>query len=161
MNELIQKISSYNIFNFLLPGIIFVVFLSKVSRFNLILDDILLALFFYYFLGLILSRIGSLLIEPILLKIGFIKFSKYDKFLEAIKKDDGILLQNEINNSFRTLISVFVMILFALLFEKGLQYFDVNKEVFEYLLVISIIVLFLFSYRKQSSYINKRIKSNK
>lgn len=157
MNELIQKISSYNIFNFLLPGIIFVVFLSRVSEFNLIMDDILLALFFYYFLGLVLSRIGSLLIEPILLKTGFVKFSKYEKFLEATKEDKGILLQNEINNSFRTLISVFVMILFAMLFEKGLEYFHVNKDVFEYLLVLSIIIIFLFSFRKQSSYLRKRI----
>ena len=66
MKELLDKLSSYNIFNYLLPGILFSVLASKTTELNLIQIDIILGVFVYYFIGLIISRIGSLIIEPIL-----------------------------------------------------------------------------------------------
>ena len=68
MKELIDKLSTYNIFNYLFPGVLFAYILSKVSSYDLIQKDLVTGVFLYYFIGLVISRIGSLFIEPFLKK---------------------------------------------------------------------------------------------
>jgi hypothetical protein len=65
MKEILDKLSSYNLFNYLLPGIIFVVLASEITRYSFIHDDIVIGAFLYYFIGLVISRFGSLAIEPL------------------------------------------------------------------------------------------------
>ena len=66
MKEIINKLSSYNLFNYLLPGTVFVALTEAFTSFPFAQDDLLIALFLYYFIGLIISRIGSLFVEPFL-----------------------------------------------------------------------------------------------
>lgn len=58
MKEILEKVSSYNLFNYLLPGTVFVFVLSKISGYNFIQKDLLIGAFLYYFIGLVISRIG-------------------------------------------------------------------------------------------------------
>ena len=58
MKELLDKLSSYNIFNYLFPGILFCVISKTLIGYNLIMDDIVLGVFLYYFIGLTISRMG-------------------------------------------------------------------------------------------------------
>lgn len=66
MKEILDKLTSYNLFNYLLPGVVFAVLASKVTRFTLIQQDLVAGAFLYYFIGLVISRFGSLILEPIL-----------------------------------------------------------------------------------------------
>jgi hypothetical protein len=157
MKEILDKLSSYNIFNYLLPGILFVAFAKYLTEYNLFQENVLIGAFFYYFIGMVVSRVGSLLIEPLLKKTGFIKFANYSDFISASKKDDKIELFSEVNNTYRTIISMFVLLLLL----KAYNYFD-QKYHFDSgisLVVVSclILIMFLFAYRKQTSYITKRI----
>jgi hypothetical protein len=159
MKELFDKLSSYNIFNYLLPGAIFSVMLSKMSSFNLVQEDILTGAFFYYFIGLVISRIGSLIIEPLLKKVKFLKFSEYKKYVEVSKTDPKIEILSEANNMFRTFTSLFLLIFLAKLYEctfKKLPIFANNENI---IVVLILLFLFLFSYRKQTKFINKRVSS--
>jgi len=157
MKELIDKLSSYNLFNFLFPGIIFCIVSKKVVGYNLVLDDILIGLFLYYFVGLVLSRIGSLFVEPILKKVKFAVFSNYSDFLNASTKDTKIELLSETNNMYRTIISLILML--AIL--RGYYILEKCYPFFIHLrwpiLVIFLLVLFLLSYRKQTKYIADRV----
>jgi hypothetical protein len=56
MKEFITKISSYNIFNNLLPGILFVFLLNKITIYNLLQDDLVVGFFLYYFIGITISN---------------------------------------------------------------------------------------------------------
>ena len=69
MTDFLNKLSSYNLFNNLLPGILFVVLLSHFTEYRVSQDTLLLNLFLYYFIGLTISRISSITIEPFLKKI--------------------------------------------------------------------------------------------
>ena len=73
MKEIIEKLSSYNIFNNLFPGIFFVILAKYTTKYDFVQTDILLGSFLYYFIGLIISRFGSLVIEKILIEIKFIR----------------------------------------------------------------------------------------
>ena len=87
MPEFLDKISSYNIFNSLLPGIIFSYLVSIFTSIDIIQDDLVVGIFFYYFVGLIISRLGSILVEPLFKKLKLIKYADYSDYLQAKAKD--------------------------------------------------------------------------
>jgi len=108
MNELLGKISSYNIFNYLFSGVVFVALATAFTRFSFIQENLLIAVGLYYFIGLVLSRIGSLIIEPLLKLVRFIKFAPYADYVRTSKNDPQIEVLSEVNNMYRTLVMVFV-----------------------------------------------------
>lgn len=161
MKELLDKISSYNLFNYLLPGILFSLIASKITELNLIQSDVIIGVFLYYFIGLIISRLGSLVVEPFLKKIKFLKFTNYQDFVKVSDKDKKLEILSESNNMYRTLIAMFLLLILAKVY-----FLIASKWVFlnnygNWFLIGLLLVLFVFSYRKQTNYITKRIKSLK
>jgi uncharacterized membrane protein len=159
MKDILQKLSSYNIFNYLLPGIVFVGLLRLFTSYNLIVNEVIVGAFLYYFIGLIISRIGSLVIEPILKKTSLIKFSDYGKFISASKKDEKIELFSEVNNMYRTFISMLLILLLIVIYEKFSSFINLSHFVKAIIGLISLIIIFILAYKKQTGYINKRIDS--
>lgn len=160
MKDILNKLSSYNIFNYLFPGIIFVVIAEIFTQYSFIIDDIILGLFFYYFIGLVISRFGSIVIESLLKKLSILEFASYDDFVSASKKDEKIEILSEVNNMYRTLCSAVTLLLLLKIYE----YFEAKLpfliDVNLYIILFLLLITFLFSYRKQTNYITKRIKSN-
>ena len=158
MKDIIDKISSYNIFNYLFPGILFCILSKEVTGYDFIFSDIILGVFCYYFIGLVISRIGSLVIEPILKKIKFVVFSHYTDFIDASKSDPKIELLSETNNMYRTIVSLILILIILRLYsilEINFPIFITIRWVFIALLLLA---LFLFSYKKQTKYIFDRVK---
>ncbi len=160
MRELLDKISSYNLFNYLFPGVLFAVLSKATTSYSFLQENLILGLFVYYFFGMVISRIGSLVIEPVLRKLSFLKFADYADFVEASKKDSKIELLSEINNMYRTLCSLFILLVLLRLYGFIGSKLAILKSANSYILAILLLVLFLFSYRKQTNYITKRIKAN-
>ena len=160
MNELLSKISSYNIFNYLLPGIVFAVVAGDIIHYPIVQRDIITGAFVYYFVGLVVSRFGSLIVEPILKRLSFVQFADYKDFVAASKKDEQLVLLSEVNNTYRTLCSLFSLLLLLKLYTAIEMRFPFLKEWDATVLALLLLIMFLFSYRKQTSYITKRIKAN-
>ncbi len=159
MKELFDKISSYNLFNYLFPGILFAVISNKTTTYSFLQENFIVGAFVYYFIGLVVSRIGSLVIEPILKKIAFVKFADYKDFVAASKKDAKIDLLSEINNMYRTVCSMFFLLLLLKLYELIESRLPGLKDWNAYILLTSLLIMFLLAYRKQTNYITKRIDS--
>ena len=157
MKDLLDKLSSYNIFNYLLPGIIFVVIAEKLTPFSFVQKDIILGVFLYYFIGLVISRIGSLFIEPILKKIKFITFASYPDFVSASKKDDKLDILSEANNMYRTFCSLFLFLIILKCYELISTKYPVIANWNSEMIVIGLLIIFLFAYKKQTKYITKRV----
>ena len=49
MTDLIKKLSSYNLFNYLLPGVVFVALSHAFTGYSFVHDNLLIAAFLYYF----------------------------------------------------------------------------------------------------------------
>ncbi|CAA6806550.1 MAG: Unknown protein [uncultured Sulfurovum sp.] len=156
MEKLLEKLTSYNLFNYLLPGIIFSVLLEKTTSYSIIHKDIIIEAFLAYFLGLIISRVSSVIVEPLLKKIKFVKFADYKDFVLASESDKKIELLSESNNMYRVFISLFFILMIIVLYEKLLQ--DILMGYTSYIVIIGLLILFLFSYKKQTSYITRRIE---
>ena len=150
MSELLQKLSTYNIFNYLFPGVVFVILLNQYTEINLVVDDVILGMFLYYFFGLVLSRIGSILIDPALRCTKIVEFSDYARFIRASKLDDKIELLSEVNNMHRTIIAMLVVLLAISICNGSVTCLLTTG-------LLGIVTLFVLSYRKQTSFITKRI----
>jgi hypothetical protein len=157
MKELVEKISSYHIFNYLLPGILFIVLLKAFTSYHIDApENLLVAAFLYYFIGLVLSRIGSLVIEPIAKWSRFVEFADYKDFITAEKEDPQVTVLSETNNMYRSLAATFLVIL-------GIKVYSlfVSTTVYSYTFTwvfIALFVMFLFAYKKQTSYVRKRVQ---
>jgi len=160
MKDLLDKLTTYNIFNYLLPGVLFVVIAKALTDYDLIQENNLLGAFLYYFVGMTVSRFGSVIIEPLLRKLKFIEFREYKDFVNASKKDVKIELLSEVNNTYRTLISMLVLLLLLKLYNVSANFFQIENTISLIALTISITTLYLFSYRKQTKFVVKRIDVN-
>jgi len=150
MSELLQKLSTYNIFNYLFPGVVFVILLNRYTGINLAVDDVILGMFLYYFFGLVLSRIGSVFFLAPLKGSKNEQFSDYARFIRASKLDDKIELLSEVNNMHRTIIAMLVVLLAISICNGSVTCLLTTS-------LLGIVTLFVLSYRKQTSFITKRI----
>lgn len=158
MNTILEKLSSYNIFNYLFPGILFVLIIEKFTTYSLVQDDLAMGLFLYYFIGLIISRMGSIILEPALIKMKFLSFANYDDFIKASNLNNKIELFSEINNMYRTLCSLIMVSLLTKFYEFLTIVFPIIQNVTGEIVLILLFIIFLFSYKKQTMYIVKRIE---
>ncbi|WP_412514228.1 hypothetical protein [Shewanella indica] len=161
MKDLIDKLSSYNIFNYLLPGVVFVAIASSLTKYNFVQKDIVIGVFLYYFIGLVISRIGSVVIEPILKWTGFVRFSEYRDYVDASHKDKLIEVLSEANNMYRTFISLFLSLSLLKIYEALSEQFQCLNSLSSEIAIVGLLALFAFSYRKQTAYITKRVASAK
>lgn len=161
--SIIEKISRYNLFNYLLPGVVFVIFalyifefdMSKISNISLVFT-----LFFAYFTGMVISRLGSIIFEPLLKWTKFVEFAEYNNFLEVTKIDKKIDELSEENNVYRTYIALFAILLFLYVVKTMVEYFGFTDTQTEITILVLLFILFLFSYRKQTNYIKNRVNKN-
>jgi len=161
MKDIIDKLSSYNLFNYLFPGIVFVVLADAITDYSFIQQDVILGLFLYYFVGLVISRVGSLVVEPLLKWTSFLKFVDYKDYVAVTKKDEEVKLLSEVNNTYRTLCACFGLLVLLKLVEVLGRKFFIPQGWELFVLVVILLVIFLFSYQKQTAYVKKRVEANK
>jgi hypothetical protein len=161
MTDLMDRVSSYDLFVNLFPGIIFAVISNKVTSYSFLQSDIIIGFFVYYFIGVIINGFGSLLIEPALKWVKFLKFENYEDYICACKEDQKIELLSEKNNMYLTLSSLLALLIILKIYESIENYCHALKEYRTVLLALFLMIMFLFSYRKQTNYIKKRIKNAK
>lgn len=160
MDKIIDKLSSYNILNYLFPGAVFCVITDRYFSIPLLQESIINGLFLYYFIGLTISRFGSIVIEPLLKKLGIIKYSDYSDFVKASKADPKIETLSESNNMYRTMLSALVALCVVIISNRLASGHPDFAIYIKYALLPSLIVLFGLSYKKQTEYITKRVSAN-
>ena len=160
MKQFLDRISSYHIFNYLLPGVIFAGLGEKLTSYSLIQENILIGLFFYYFVGLIISRIGSLTLEELLKKIEFVHFKPRKDFLKASKLDPKVDILSEQNNMYCTLCSLPIALAAFKFYDQIMKgILPWSADISDYICMLGLFVLFLFSYRKQTGYVVESIET--
>jgi len=161
MNDLIKFVDEYKIFNYLVPGVVVTClvgdgsFLRKVENLNIFIE-----FFVFYFVGLIISRMGSLLVENLLKRSKLVKFADYSDYIEASKKDEVIGKLSQENNTYRTYIAAFLVIGAFNVVDRTVGGSTINtRESWLFLTgTLVLIVVMVLSYRKQTEYVVKRIK---
>lgn len=157
MDKFIEKLEEYEIFNYLLPGIIFTYLLKYYVGIDIFQSNVIEMAFIFYFIGSVISRFGSIVIEEILKKIKFIKYSNYNDYINAVKKDDFIKKLLISNNTYRTLCAGFLLILIIKGVKELVNYFNLQTGIIYTIVIIFGFILYLLSFKKQTGIIVKRV----
>lgn len=155
MGKFFDKMETYNILNFLFPGIIFASILTFLTEENIYSSSLIIATFEYYFTGLVLSRIGSIVINPIIEKTRVVKKEKYKNFICKEEKDKKIEILQREANQYRTFVATFVCLLLVEIY--NCIFVDISK-INTIIYFIGLIILFTLSYRKQVKFVIERLK---
>lgn len=157
LSKFVEKLSSYQIFNYLFPGIVFNYVVEQIMSFSIAPDDLLYRLFVYYITGMVLSRIGSTIIEPIYKKWHWVIYANYKNYLEAEKKDPKLNLLLLENNTYRTLIATFFCLLILYVIDQIEWLHDKYDSIIAVILyLVFFVVLLSVSFHKQTDYIRRR-----
>lgn len=154
---LIEKVSSYNIFNYLFPGGVFLAAFERVSGNDIFSGNVVVDILIAYFAGMVLSRIGSLMIEPFLKCARFLKYCDYSDFVAAEKVDPKLATLSQENNTFRTMTAAFVALLAAKLLICIENKYPQLGTYLDWAWPVALMLLFALAYRKQTAYIVKRV----
>lgn len=165
-----DKISSYNIFNNLFPGIIFCSILTKATRFCFTSENIIEQLFIWYFTGMVISRIGSVFVEGFLRRLKFNKrpylvFADYKEYITASEAKPFIVTLSEVNNTYRTMIALLlsmglVYLYDIFVFEWIAEKISIGNKLTVIIVGVFLLILFIKSYKKQTDYVRKQVEKN-
>ncbi len=158
MEELLKRISSYDLLNNLIPGGFLVFVLEKIFAPGLADQHLLVLAIVTYFLGSVASRVGSLVVEPCLKKLKLLDSKPYAAFIEASKSDSKIEILLQTNNTYRSICGAALLALGAV----GIKVLSAHYRIeMNHLLLagsIGLALLYAFSFRKQTSYLCRRIQ---
>lgn len=165
MEHFFNKLENYNILNYILPAIVFDVGCRYYINIELIpTDNIFISIFIYYFLGLVISRIGSLIIKPLLWKLKILNkkdSSECADFYKAEEQDSKIKILFADYNMYRNFIATFFLLLVSKFTYEVKSWLNINSTIICTILFILLIILFVISYKKQLGYIHSRIENAK
>lgn len=154
----IDKLSQYNFLTNILPGSVLCIILKYLVGYDLIPDDYYQAGIVFYFVGMVNSRLGSLVVEPLLKAILWVKYAPYSDFLQAEKEDSKITLLSQENNVFRSYVTVMFISAIVYIYKNySLDWRCLMRDE-PLVLIISLLVIFLFAFRKQTSFVRKRVE---
>ena len=159
MESLLDKISSYNILNNIIPGAVFVYFWSALDIGTFPSDNIVESVILYYFCGLIVSRVASLVIELFFKKVNLISYAPKSEYIEATKRDKLIETLLESNNMYRTFTGLFLVLVIAKAYVVAANYFCIRQEISAWIVLIGLLCLFAGSFCKQTEHLRSRVET--
>lgn len=160
MDKFIDKLSEYNILNNILPGAVYFFLLDWLFDLNIIGNNWIENVFVYYFFGMVISRIGSLIVEPLCRRCKFVEYVPYSDYIKAAEKDGMIKTMSTTNNVYRTMIGMIMWVALTGVFNKLVIISPLIKCGSEILFLLIVFLLFMGAYRKQVGKIKERVECN-
>ena len=160
MENLVNSISKYQLAINLIPGYIFAILLQRCAHIALLEGDVLQDAFVSYFFGLIIGRIGSIVVEGLMDRYNktYKSAPDYDIKVKAERIDPKIEKLDRQCTIYRNCCAgcccVIIGILINCLFGDGL-YISSGKYILIFLILTLLLVV---AMAKQCNYINQRIE---
>jgi hypothetical protein len=158
IKDVIDKLSSYNLFNYLFPGFIFVYVLKETTRLFTWQDYTVPTVIMIYFIGLVISRVGSLVIEEILIGLQLITQIPTADYSEKAKSNVKLEIIFEAKNMYRTLSAMCIILFFTSYVYYVLTWSIGIKEIAITYSEFILFVLFLLAFGKQHNKVEKYLK---
>ncbi|TCW48845.1 hypothetical protein EDC53_104210 [Phytobacter diazotrophicus] len=157
MEDFLNKISTYQIFNNLVPGAFFVSFIETSLNIDISGNQLIKSIIVYYIVGLVIGRIGSTILTPFLKLIKIVEYIPYKEFINASTQDEKINSLQESSGMYRNLLCM-SLILFILCSIIHVCFHNKNMLI-EIIVTLFLIMIFTLSYRKQVLFISTRISN--
>lgn len=148
-----EKLSTYRFFNFIIPGAVLMGFVKYHHIMEIPSVNIWWFLLLSYFCGIVLSRIGSVVIEGPMKCMGFISSYNVNTYIIKQKENALICTMLELANSYRTISAMILVIFCMTIIDFPCEGRTIWYVVVEFLLF----VLFIISFYKQHKYFIKSL----
>lgn len=158
MESLLKKLDEYDIMVNLLPGSFFGLLIEFLLHIEIPEKNIFEKAIIYYFVGLIINRIGSIMVRPILKRIKFIEETPYSEYIKAEKCDEKVRILSNVNNYFRTLFTSCLLLPVIWILHKLILHWSWFSLNWKGCLIVFLIILFSMAYRKQTDYVRLRVE---
>lgn len=158
MSNFIEKLGSYQIMTNLLPGVFFGMTLNLLLGIPMPFENTGERIMVYYFMGFVVNRISSLIVKPLLKKCKFISETSYSNYTRAAKVDSKIDVLSEANNYFRALLTSSILLIVVSIIRISLWKIEWVSSNWKWMSMIFLVILFLFSYKKQTKFISKYVE---
>lgn len=159
MESILQNISEYRLLNNLIPGGFFVGVLSWAGGWASSDVNFIFILAISYVAGVILSRLGSIIVEPVARKAFKLEFAPYADYCQVEKRYPKLATMNTENNIYRTFVATGACLLLGAPLIGLLGMGNGNALCALVLLATFFIVVFMIAHIKQTNYIVNRVKS--
>lgn len=160
MSEFLSKLSSYNLFNNLVPGVLFLGIANRIIGRDLVPHDLVFSFFAYYFAGMVIGRFGSLVMEPVLKRTKFLRYGDYGNFVRSSRVDPKIETLLEVSNMYRSMTATLLLLLLVKPFLWLVGGTPFVRRYWIELLCAVLFFVFALSFRKQNGYVNRRVAAN-
>lgn len=159
MESLLSKISAYHIISYALTGLVIFAIYGTLHSVEIEQNPFL---FFglTYSIGLIFSRIGSLIVEWPLKRLKFVAYADYADFVRAEIEDPKVSGLAEQSAFYRTLATGFLALAMVSMLDDRSPCWLIHNGRLETSLYGLATILFAFSYRKQCKFVVDRIHSH-
>lgn len=155
INSLFNKLSAYQLLSLMLPGASLLGTMKFVFSIDIKVDEnIWWFLLASYVMGIIISRIGSLLVEEIFKKLELIEGYNVGNYIAKRKEDDMVETLLSFANLYRSLCALSILLIIVTIVEG----YSLCDYWLYYLLEVVLLLLFGFSFYKQYNYFNSVIK---
>lgn len=157
MNAFFEALGAYQFLNNILPGAVFIWTAKLFLGLEFPIEGLGEAIIAYYIVGFFISRIGSLVIAPVLQRFRFLASVKYVDFVSAEQKDAKVQTLSSINNCYRSLLSCFLLLPVTAGCKRLVELSPWLASNFKSISLFLLILLMLVSYRKQNQYVCDRV----
>jgi hypothetical protein len=86
VTKILEKISTYQILNYMIPGSILCLLLKYLVGYDLLMFSVVENIVVVYFIGMVNSRLSSLVLKHFLKKIKIINEADHKEFILALKE---------------------------------------------------------------------------
>lgn len=149
VNSLVNRLSSYQLLAILLPGASLLGYMKFFLCIEIMVDEnVWWFLLSSYVTGIILSRIGSVVIEGIMKKFCWLKKYDVNKYINKRKDNDLVETILSFANLYRTLSAAFL----ALPIISLIHGYNPCEYCAMYLMYVLLLILFISSFYKQYNY---------
>ena len=91
-------------------------------------------------------------------QLKFVRYSSYTKYLVASAADTQMASMVEASNTYRTILTLLLTIVTSIVMNSIANHIRLDQNMRELGLVFGAALLFLFSFRKQSDYVSRRVE---
>ena len=158
MEKIIDKLSSYHIFNYIIPGGLFLILCNNYLNIKIEPEKFISFFLMSYFIGIVVSRISSLVTEKLICFVFKIKKESHENYINAAKKDEKIEILMQDMNMYRSICTMLIILLIMKVLKIFELYQLIDKELLTVLVFFLLIIVFICSYIKQTKYIISRVK---
>ena len=154
MDEMIKKLSAYDLINILIPGWALAFTLKPCGYADITDDNLVSMIVISFILGVIASRVGSLVIEPIAIKFKLVRHD-YEHYARAQAADDKLGTLTSVSNMYRMLAGAVVVLAVLALCASVL---DEHRNCIYVCLGMASFLLFSAGWVKRERYVAHRVQ---